>query len=376
MPIPFQELGENPPLCDWCRIITDFFLPKRTPTSTLDCQSLVANKEDCSLCPLFYKQDRLSPPSSLRATIAIYQVSANGAVAELPVAQNQKHETIFWKEANEDQDLAVASRSSSWRLIPDTKSTCIQENGPQGRIVVFDECIPEQQFSARYTSSLDWPGIQNWLQTCDKSHSVACQSREAIELQHLQLIDCYNCDSLSISTFFQPFPKYVALSYVWGPSAVQDKSRRVDLCNDGIPKTIRHAIEISRKLGFQYLWVDCYCVSQQDTEAKQKTIHSMGEIYENAALTLIAAAGDDDEHGMVSKDLVACQKRPIYKVGDHYVTTVQPKIPKIAIATSKWSTRGWTYQEALLSRRKLVFTEEMIFFECRGKHRLHDPSLM
>jgi hypothetical protein len=27
------------------------------------------------------------------------------------------------------------------------------------------------------------------------------------------------------------------------------------------------------------------------------------------------------------------------------------------IASPKWSTRGWTYQEAVLSRRRLVFTE-------------------
>jgi hypothetical protein len=30
------------------------------------------------------------------------------------------------------------------------------------------------------------------------------------------------------------------------------------------------------------------------------------------------------------------------------------------IAKSTWSTHGWTFQEAVLSRRRLVFTEDQI----------------
>ena len=40
--------------------------------------------------------------------------------------------------------------------------------------------------------------------------------------------------------------------------------------------------------------------------------------------------------------------------------------PRVAIRDSQWSTRGWTYQEAILSRRRLVFTEEQVYWECRG----------
>jgi hypothetical protein len=36
------------------------------------------------------------------------------------------------------------------------------------------------------------------------------------------------------------------------------------------------------------------------------------------------------------------------------------------IASPKWSTRGWTYQEAVLSRRRLVFTEGQTYFECNA----------
>ncbi|KAF5696779.1 hypothetical protein FGLOB1_13264 [Fusarium globosum] len=31
---------------------------------------------------------------------------------------------------------------------------------------------------------------------------------------------------------------------------------------------------------------------------------------------------------------------------------------------SKWSTRGWTYQEAVFSRRCVIFTDDQVFFQC------------
>jgi hypothetical protein len=38
--------------------------------------------------------------------------------------------------------------------------------------------------------------------------------------------------------------------------------------------------------------------------------------------------------------------------------------PRHSIMQSTWFTRGWTYQEAILSKRRLFFTEEQVYFEC------------
>jgi hypothetical protein len=37
-----------------------------------------------------------------------------------------------------------------------------------------------------------------------------------------------------------------------------------------------------------------------------------------------------------------------------------------ALKNSVWITRGWTYQEAILSRRCLFFTEQQVYFVCRS----------
>jgi hypothetical protein len=36
------------------------------------------------------------------------------------------------------------------------------------------------------------------------------------------------------------------------------------------------------------------------------------------------------------------------------------------VEKSRWVTRGWTYQAALFSKRRLVFTDEQAYFDCHG----------
>jgi hypothetical protein len=46
-------------------------------------------------------------------------------------------------------------------------------------------------------------------------------------------------------------------------------------------------------LGKRYLWVDIYCIGQQDHNAKDLQIQNMDRIYEGAFATLVASAGHD-----------------------------------------------------------------------------------
>src|SRR5262249_19086739 len=36
-----------------------------------------------------------------------------------------------------------------------------------------------------------------------------------------------------------------------------------------------------------------------------------------------------------------------------------------ALGSSTWNTRAWTFQEYQLSRRRLVFTDKQVYFQCR-----------
>ncbi len=50
-------------------------------------------------------------------------------------------------------------------------------------------------------------------------------------------------------------------------------------------------MEVSRSIGYRYLWVDSLCIIQDDRQDKDLQISMMDEIYRSATLTLAAGSG-------------------------------------------------------------------------------------
>jgi hypothetical protein len=91
----------------------------------------------------------------------------------------------------------------------------------------------------------------------------------------------------------------------------------------------------------------------------------MDAIYQRAELTIIAAAGADENFGLPGVGTTQRTPQPMVAIGEHSIISTMPN-PHYTIPGSKWATRGWTYQEAVLSRRRLVFTETQTYFECKA----------
>jgi hypothetical protein len=92
---------------------------------------------------------------------------------------------------------------------------------------------------------------------------------------------------------------YAALSYVIGPhghpprvlsSNIDDLEEDDGLATMSLPKTYSDAMEVTKKLGLQYLWVDSPCLVEGPD--KEKGIRNMDRVYEGAAVTIIVAGGD------------------------------------------------------------------------------------
>ena len=80
--------------------------------------------------------------------------------------------------------------------------------------------------------------------------------------------------------------RYLALSYVWESSStghrpfetlksnLHDLQQRGALAREGninhIPKTILHTMGLTKLLGERYLWVDRFCIVQDDIRVKEK----------------------------------------------------------------------------------------------------------
>ncbi|KAK8015977.1 hypothetical protein PG991_008865 [Apiospora marii] len=179
-------------------------------------------------------------------------------------------------------------------------------------------------------------------------------------------------------------PRYAALSYVWsapvngvdgapeGASATKERLMlmkwnlmlfrakgflRTDILKR-VPTVIRNAIDLVRSSGVRYLWVDCLCIVQHDDTTGDR-VGLMNEIYSGAYFTIIAAAGDSEGlHGS-------------YHYTDNYVENGKPSASILhgELLCTHWASRGWTFQEQLLSKRAVIFLDDIYFWDCAREVR-------
>ena len=87
---------------------------------------------------------------------------------------------------------------------------------------------------------------------------------------------------------------------------------------------------------------------------------AMSEIYQSAYLTIVGAAGQDSQARLPG---IRPSPRRVSRVTE-LVDGTYPGSTYQVISNTKWNTRAWTYQEMLLSKRILVFTDEEVLCEC------------
>ncbi|KAH6664648.1 heterokaryon incompatibility protein-domain-containing protein [Halenospora varia] len=147
--------------------------------------------------------------------------------------------------------------------------------------------------------------------------------------------------------------EYVVLSYVWG-------ARGPNAFSSIFPKVAENSLVVTSTLGYKYLWVDKYCIDQNNAHGQIKAMHL---VYGNTQLTLIAAAVDDSHYGLRGVGTRHRQEQQSACVGD---TTFAETFLHASdtLNASRWATRGWTYQEGLLAKRRFIFTDHQVSFPC------------
>ena len=222
----------------------------------------------------------------------------------------------------------------------------------------------------KVTSKVDIKMAEDWIHACDAGHTPCHLPTLPLRPdQDIRLIDVLNHSIVSATTA----EKYVILSYVWGkdvrPVLVQDSvlqcSSLGGLRDLVIPRTISDAIQLVKDIGYRYLWVDSLCIVQDDNRDKQRQIPIMDSIYSNAGLVIIVAANSHASAGIPG--IHHTQRRISQRqetIKSTQSITAQPSVQQV-LEQSVWNTRGWTFQEAILSRRALVFTESLVYWNCQ-----------
>jgi hypothetical protein len=202
----------------------------------------------------------------------------------------------------------------------------------------------------------------------------------------LRLIDVKEGYLVTFDKASTQIPRYIALSYMWG--SVKGPSLLIENLSElhqqhavrdlALPRTIVDAIEAVERLGEQFLWVDALCITQDDLPEKPDLIPRMDFIYSKALLTIIAAAGSDANSGLPGIRPGTRSFLPMsFTMGPiHFLPTLARSWEQFDHSQgTRWSTRGWTFQEGHLSKRRLIFTTEQVLWTCGHMTRCEETCL-
>ncbi|KAH6079624.1 hypothetical protein HBI65_217840 [Parastagonospora nodorum] len=205
------------------------------------------------------------------------------------------------------------------------------------------------------------------IDVCKRDHGNTCTPKDSTALLGLKLIDC-----LTNTVMLAPrAPEYVALSYVWGR-----RNNGISLADaaplSSPPKTVSDGCYLARSLGFRYLWVDRYCIDQENHAERTQQIAQMADIYASAQLVLLAVGAKDADFAFPISDHESTHSIPQETVGDVKILSCAAPLRHITsddLEPPKWASRAWTFQECYFSRRQLLITKDKVLFRCNGRNR-------
>jgi hypothetical protein len=222
-------------------------------------------------------------------------------------------------------------------------------------------CIPSEQRELHGleipATTLDLTTISGWLKK-EEIITKSCQYHSKGDRNSdipLVVIDC--ATKLLVPLIENAL--YANLSYVWGPSQLPSTESDIGFLPSCLPATIQDSIDVCKELNIRYLWIDRYCISQTNQDLRKLQIRKMDRIYENSLLTIVACAGDDPTYGLPGMSRLRKTSPQIHISGLGCLQSL-PGAEQIHLST--WATRGWTYQEVLLAKRQLYFTDYNAFF--------------
>ncbi|CAM1507489.1 Fc.00g071300.m01.CDS01 [Cosmosporella sp. VM-42] len=221
---------------------------------------------------------------------------------------------------------------------------------------------------------LDLDIMRRWISICKESHGDKCDIFAVEPVQPAWLIDVkHNCLVPGGNG-----KEYVALSYMWGKGkSFQTKiatlqrlqvfgSLLEEDISELLPSTISHVIKTVSVLGYQYVWIDAICIVQDDEVAKGREIERMAAIYASAAATIIPTDGAADQGISGLRNISPPRDLERQTICSFLEGSEQAIVVKSGgvLLSGNYKKRGWTFQERIMSKRRIIIANGMAHWEC------------
>lgn len=335
----------------------------------------------CPFCAFFQAMVGAAPDDTgkfapyLRIRLAFERLGGLGERHELGravlIEVTTRDKTLPW-------GYIVKAAPAEGRALDEGQEGEADAEGEGGRVNVDGYLGKEPAaLRGRMVSPLLDPALpRTWIDFCkEHHHDQPCGKAEA-PIKGLRLVDCETRKIVSLDDIKGDGEgsEYVTLSYVRGSSTDSEVPQGTDAGDlpEKVPVLISDAISFTRSLGFRYLWIDRYCMPAAKAE-RRRQFDLMGEIYARSALTLIVAAGEGVQDGIPGVSVPREDQLSLKTQTGLFTTSLLR--PDLEVGSSKWASRAWTFQEGLLSTRRLVFTPSQIYFQCQTLHCHESISL-
>lgn len=238
--------------------------------------------------------------------------------------------------------------------------------------------------------------LSYWLRQCQEDHEECRVSLSGSPLLNPEVTDLPNrcievtCNSdgarvLTLKETSGRRGKYITLTHRWiqpdtaNTSTIQSNysERLHGRALDHLPSNFEDVFCIALKMDIPFVWIDSLCIIQDSQQDWIVEAARMAKYYQNSFFT-VAGFGVTQETGLFtassrefSPNLVRLPYRDRKGVQKGYFYVYQVDQPGVKeqyeqeIAQSDLLSRGWIFQEWILSRRVICYTRTACFYQCQ-----------
>lgn len=209
--------------------------------------------------------------------------------------------------------------------------------------------------------------LHEWLRYCDDKHPRCHLKESGFWPTRVIFVGGPNPDKLALVESQESGKDYLALSHCWGSLSDEERTtfrttkrnvndRLNSFSYEKLPRTFQHAVDVTRSLKKQYLWIDALCIIQGPDGDWHEEAKKMEKVFSHAYCTIAASSALGCKDGFLRSGL----NSPVQDISDpDCACPFDQDVDQGALMR-----RAWVLQERVLSRRTIHFAAAHTYFEC------------
>ncbi|KAK0648111.1 heterokaryon incompatibility protein-domain-containing protein [Cercophora newfieldiana] len=264
--------------------------------------------------------------------------------------------------------------------------------------------LPPARLSQPTSQKRDVDLMRIWLETCRADHGE-CRSVRHTSFSPTRLVDTNAFDGSNdvrvvelhkdAAASRDDAVEWLALSHCWGPpSQGPTKTTTANLAQrlcripfSSLSQTFQDAVKTTKDLGYRYIWIDSLCIIQDDHHDWKREAKTMRDIYAGSICTLCALSSENSSHGCRVNGTGVPSAKGMSRFADFDIGNMRIRFFEREptywhqecgdnpykfenydrYLQSPLNTRAWTLQERELAPRKILFSQNMLLWECKTR---------